>query len=190
MKKLFLSAMIIAFFASGFWACNTVREWTQEQRQSLRQSLKAYREMMYLNDLNDTEFTIFTDQVVSALEAGYPVYTEFVSMPAVGDTVDMVVVETIVEALDTDARNMRHLYPYRQLTREGILPEGLTHEQRQSFYKCLAGKVNATYPTMTSFVQALISDTTSHSSIRKMQNQCANDLFNWTFTEVEVISAE
>ena len=48
-------------------------------------------------------------------------------MQGVDDTVDMVVVSTIVDELDADAHNMRHIYPYRALVAQGVLPAGLDH---------------------------------------------------------------
>ena len=46
--------------------------------------------MVYLDDLTDAEFVLFTDQVAGELEGTYPVYATFVEMPGVTDTVDMV----------------------------------------------------------------------------------------------------
>ncbi|MFR9251243.1 MAG: hypothetical protein ACLVK4_15720 [Alistipes shahii] len=73
---------------------------------------RSYRQMVYLDDLTDAEFVLFTDDVAGQLENSYPVYVEFVEMQGVDDTVDMVVVSTIVDELDADAHNMRHIYPY------------------------------------------------------------------------------
>ncbi len=101
-------------------------------------------------------------------------------------TVRMFVVTTIVEELDADARNMRHLYPYRYLVSQGMLPDGLTHDQQTEFYKCLAQKVNGHYNTMNQFFNAILADTTDNSQLAQFQRQCANDLFNWV-VEVEEV---
>ena len=40
---------------------------------------------------------------------------------------------------------------------------------------------------MTQFFNAVLADTTDTSRIRQMELQCANDLFDWTVTEVDII---
>lgn len=187
MKKNLLYASLFVLAAAGFVGCSQPQEWNQEQRAAMRESLRNYRQMVYLDDLNDTEFTLFTDQVAGTLEGAYPVYESFVAMPGIVDTVHMVVVTAIVDELNTDARNIRHIYPYNYLVAQGILPAGLNHDQQHAFYKCLAGKINATCTTMEQFFNAILSDTTSTSQIRQMESQCANDLFSWTVTEIEIV---
>ena len=142
--------------------------------------------MVYLDDLTDAEFVLFTDDVAGQLENSYPVYVEFVKMQGVDDTVDMVVVSTIVEELNADAHNMRHIYPYRDLVAQGVLPAGLDRSQQKSFYECFAGKVNDAYETTDQFFNAILADTTDQSQIRRMESQCANDLFSWVVTEVDI----
>lgn len=187
MKKILLCVPLLAMFAAGFFGCSQQRQWNHEQRKAMREALRSYRQMVYLDDLNDAEFVLFTDQVAGMLENAYPVYATFVEMPGVTDTVDMVVVTAIVDELDADARNMRHIYPYNYLVAQGVLPAGLDHEQQKAFYTCFAGKVNATYVTMDQFFNAILADTSDMSQIRQMESQCANDLFSWVVTEVDVI---
>lgn len=187
MKKLLLSLPLLGLFAIGFGSCSQQREWNHEQRKAMREALKDYRQMVYLNDLTDPEFIVFTDSVTGDLEAAYPVYTEFIEMQGVDDTIDMVVVTTIVEQLNADAHNMRHIFPYEMLVSQGVLPAGLDHGQQRAFYKCLAGKVNATYWSVDQFFRAIWADTTDLSQIRQLECQCANDLFDWTVTEVEMV---
>ena len=123
----------------------------------------AYTEPDNIDDLTDAEFVLFTDQVAGELEGTYPVYATFVEMPGVTDTVDMVVVTTIVDELNADARNMRHIFPYNYLVAQGVLPAGLDHDQQKAFYNCFAGKVNDTYDTMSQFFNAILADTTDMS---------------------------
>ena len=103
------------------------------------------------------------------------------------DTVQVYVVTTIVDQLNTDARNMRHLFPYNSLVANNILPSGLDRVQQNAFYRCLAQRVNNTFPTVDSFVNAVISDTTSMSTITTLEQQCANDLFGWQVDIVEIV---
>ena len=143
MKKMLLCIPVLGLFFMGFAGCSQQREWNHEQRKAMREALDAYRQMVYLNDLTDPEFVVFTDSVAGQLENEYPVYTEFIEMQGVDDTIDMVVVTTIVQQLNADAHNMRHIFPYNTLVMQGVLPAGLDLGQQRSFYKCQAVKLHA-----------------------------------------------
>ena len=186
MKKLLLCLPLLALLAAGFSGCSKQRQWNQDQRKAMREALRSYRQMVYLDDLTDAEFVLFSDQVAGNLENAYPVYVEFIQMEGVDDTVDMVVVTQIVDELNADARNMRHLFPYNVLVAQGMLPEGLDHNQLKSFYSCFASKVNDTYSTMGEFFNAILADTTDLSQISQIESQCANDLFDWEVTEIDI----
>lgn len=186
MKKLLLCLPLLALLAAGFSGCSKQRQWNQDQRKAMREALRSYRQMVYLDDLTDAEFVLFSDQVAGDLENAYPVYVEFIQMEGVDDTVDMVVVTQIVDELNADARNMRHLFPYNVLVAQGMLPEGLDHNQLKSFYSCFASKVNDTYSTMGEFFNAILADTTDLSQISQIESQCANDLFDWEVTEIDI----
>lgn len=187
MKRFLLSLFVAMVVLGGFISCSQQRQWNREQRQALRQMLREYRQMVYLNNLTDAEYMLFADQVAADIEQDYPIYTTFIEMPAVNDTVQVYVVTTIVEQLNTDARNMRHIFPYNYLVASNILPSGLDRVQQNAFYRCLAQKVNNTYPNVASFVDAVIADTTSMATINQLQQQCANDLFGWQVDIVEIV---
>ena len=189
MKKILLCVSLLAVFAAGFAGCSQRREWNREERKAMRDALRSYRQMIYLDDLTDSEFVLFSDGVAGELENAYPVYTTFIQMPGVNDTVDMFVVTTIVEELDADAHNMRHIFPYDYLVGQGVLPAGLDRSQQKAFYTGLAGKVNATYSTMEQFFNAVLADTTDLSQLRRLEGQCADELFDWTVTEIDVIES-
>lgn len=186
MKKLLLCLPLLALFAAAFPGCSKQRQWNHDQRKAMREALRDYRKMVYLDDLTDAEFVLFTDQVAGTLENAYPVYVEFIQMEGVDDTVDMVVVTEIVDELNADARNMRHIFPYNLLVAQGVLPAGLDHEQQRAFYNCFAQQVNDTYQTMGQFFNAILADTTDMSQISQLQSQCANDLFQWVVTEIDI----
>lgn len=189
MKKILLSVTLLAIFAAGFVGCSQRREWNHEQRKAMREALRNYRQMVYLDDLTDAEFMQFTSDAADTLESAYPVYTTFIEMPGVTDTIDMVVVTMIVDELDADAHNMRHIFPYNYLVAQGVLPAGLDHEQQRAFYRCFAGKINSVYNSTYEFFNAVVADTTDMSQIRQIENQCANDLFGWVITEVDVMES-
>lgn len=182
-KKLLLIISLAALFCS----CSKQREWNREQRQQMRQDLRTYRDMVYLTDLNDVEWELFADDVAVALENDYPVYATFIEMPSVEDTVTMVVVETVVTQLDADAHNMRHLFPYRQLVAEGILPDGMSHQQIKSYYTCLAKKVDNYYNSMEQFFGTILMGNLDTTRIGTFQRQCAADFESVVVTEIDVI---
>ena len=186
MKQLLLCLPLLALFAAAFPGCSKQRQWNHDQRKAMREALRDYRKMVYLDDLTDAEFVLFTDQVAGTLENAYPVYVEFIQMEGVDDTVDMVVVTEIVDELNADARNMRHIFPYNLLVAQGVLPAGLDHDQQRAFYNCFAQKVNDTYQTMGQFFNAILADTTDMSQLSQLQSQCANDLFQWVVTEIDI----
>lgn len=186
MKRILLTVSVAALSILSIAGCSQQAKWNRQERQAMRNLLRDYREMVYLNDLTDAEYMLFSDNVAANIEEDYPVYTTFIQMPGVNDTVQVYVVTTIVEELDTDARNMRHIYPYQYLVGNNILPSGLDRSQQNAFYNCLSQKVNNTYPTVNAFVNAVMNDTTSTSQISRLQQQCAADLFDWTVEVIEV----
>ncbi len=178
MKKIYSAILVIAIFCS-LASCSQPKEWTQLQRAEFISSLDDYREMIYLNDLNDAEFVVFTGDLSSDIEQAYPAYTQFIMMPSLSDTLDMWVVTTIVDQIDADAANMRHLYPYHTLVMQGILPAGLDHAARLNFYNCFADKVNAYFESLEAFFYDVITNSIDPNIITKMQNDCASDLFGY-----------
>ena len=186
MRKFLLSLSTVVVVLGGFLGCSQQKQWNREQRQALRQMLREYRDIVYLENLTEAEYMLFADEVAAAIEQSYPVYTTFIEMPAVNDTVQVYVVTTIVDQLNADVRNMRHLFPYNSLVQANVLPSGLDRVQQNAFYKCLAQKVNYTYPDVESFVNAMLSDTTSMSTINQLQQQCAADLFGWEIDIIEI----
>ena len=186
MKKFILSFAVVALTLGGLFACGEQTKWNREERQAMRNLLRDYRKMIYLNNLTEAEYMLFTDQVLAAVEEDYPVYTTFIEMPAVNDTVQVYVVTTIVEQLNADAANMRHIYPYRDLVAANILPDGLTRGQQNAFYQCFANAVDNTYSNAEQLVNAIVADTVQTSQIAQMQSNCANELFGWTVEIIEV----
>ncbi len=189
MKKI-LHYLVVAITIIAAASCSKQAKWNHEQKEALRNALKTYREMIYLQDLTEPEFMVFTDDVAGDIEGAYPVYASFVQLPAVDDTLDMFVVTAIVEQLNENASNMRHIYPYHTLVKQGILPDKLTHDERHAFYKCLAEKVNNYYTSVNEFLSDVLkSDTDAQTQIGKFQSECANDLFDWVIevSEVDII---
>lgn len=180
----------VAALALSFVSCSQPTEWNTTQRAAFRELMNDYREMVYLENLDNTEFVIFSNDVANDIEMTYPNYAQFVAMPAVNDTVDVWVVTTIVSDLNENAHNMRYLYPYESLVKSGMLPKDLTSEQKFSFYNCFAQKVNNTFRGLDSFVNAMINNDIEPNIITKMQSDCAQDLFAWEVSEVVEIEEQ
>lgn len=178
MKKSLLFIMVIAATAA-ITSCSAEHKWGEKERKELRQELRAYRDMAYLDNLAEIEFDTFSGDVVEAIEIDYPVYTTFVELPGRGDTVEVYVVSTIVERLNANPHNMRNIYPYPYLVAEGILPDGLNHQAQRAFYDCLSHKVRRYYPSTEAFFDAIINSDTTPQAIVDMQTSCAADLFDW-----------
>ena len=68
MKKILLCVPLLAIFAAGFFGCSQQRQWNHEQRKAMREALRSYRQMVYLDDLNDAEFVLFSDEVAGQLD--------------------------------------------------------------------------------------------------------------------------
>jgi len=186
MKKFLLSFAVVALIFGGLFACGEQTKWSREERQAMRNLLRDYRRMVYLNNLTEAEYMLFADQVLASVEEDYPVYTTFIEMPGMNDTVQVYVVTTIVEQLAADASNMRHIYPYRDLVAANVLPDGLNRAQQNAFYQCFANAVDNTYSNVGQLLNAIVADTVQTSQIAQMQSACANDLFGWTVEIREV----
>ncbi|MBR5139003.1 MAG: hypothetical protein IKV12_05585 [Alistipes sp.] len=189
MKKILLSISLI-LAAAAIVGCSQQAKWDHHQKQAMRENLRQYRDMIYLEDLTEPEFIIFTDSVTGNIEEVYPVYATFMQIPNVDDTIDMFVITTIVEELNEDAHNMRHIFPYRYLVSQGMLPDKLSHEQQRAFYNCLAQKVNNNFASVEQFLNAILADTSANSQITQFQRECANELFNWVIEVDEVITTQ
>ncbi len=171
MSKKCLLYGLLALMAVG---CTQQGRWNREQRREMRQNLQDYRDMVYLDNMTDAEYVIFTDNVAEDLESMYPSYVTFVSMPGVNDTVQAVIVTTIVSDLKANHRNMRHIFPYRDLTDAGVLPTGMHRDQLTSFYDCLARKINDYYGGYDSFLYAMMNYTVDDDLIYGYQQECAS----------------
>jgi hypothetical protein len=188
MRKILLSiTMLLSIVAMT--SCSQKAKWNHKQKQAMREALREYRDMVYLQDLTEPEFVIFTDGVAFAIEEAYPVYTTFIELPGRGDTVEVYVVSTIVEELKANPHNMRNIYPYPMLVEEGILPAGLNHQAQRAFYDCFSRKVKQYYPSTLAFFNAVVGNDASQATLADMQMQCAADLFDWVIevTEVDVV---
>ena len=147
--------------------------WNEMQRKEARQMLHQWRDMVYLRNMDEMEFATFADEVTDILEEQYPSYVEFIEMPMVGDSVEVVVVATIVKDIKANAHNMRYLFPYPTLVSAGVLPEGLTPHQQKEYYMCLANSVDNVFGSVQSFVWGAINSSLDDMAIAYMLRDCA-----------------
>lgn len=190
MKKSLLTAVaIVAVLLSG--GCSKEQRWGEKEREELRRELRAYRDMVYLDNLADAEFALFSGDVVEAIEVDYPVYTTFVELPGRGDTVEVYVVSTIVEELNTNPHNLRNIFPYPQLVADGILPAGLNHQAQRAFYDCLSRKIKRAFPSTAAFFDAIVEGNQAGATlVANLALQCAADLFDWGVEVDETVVIE
>ncbi len=184
-KILLFLTVAIAALAAG---CSQSREWTREQRREMKENLRQYRNMVYLENMNDSEFGLFTDDVAASLEVMYPVYATFIAVPNVNDTITAVVVTTIVSDINADARNMRYLFPYENLVADSILPAGMSHKQLRAYYKCVADQINANYNSLASFLNAYESNRIDTTVMGQSLRYCAGSDVLITVEETEIIT--
>lgn len=179
MKKIIYTLSILTIAIAVFACTTTNSTWTREQRATIHRALQQYRDMVYLEELTDAEFYIFSDNATDVIEESYPNFTEIMEMPLFADSIGVIVNTIIVEQLDADGANIRHIYPYRELKKEQRLPRKLSRKEQRSFYKCLARKINAEYSDFGAFFNAVLADTTDTSQIATFEAECAKSLFDW-----------
>lgn len=154
-------------------SCSPQRKWNEEQRREAREMLREWREIAYLNALTEAEFDLFSAEVADVLEERWPSWVEFIEMPMVGDSVEVVVVATIVNDIKANASNMRRLFPYETLVSAGVLPEGLTAHQQKEYYMCLANGVTNVFGSVQNFVWGAINSSLDDVVIAHMLRDCA-----------------
>lgn len=184
MKKIVLMLIVVATVCG---CKNSNRKWTEEQRREAKQMLELYRDLVYLQDLTEAEYLLFADDVVDTLQAEFPSYVTFVAMPAVNDTIETYVVATIVEEIQADRRNMRHVFPYQHLVKNNILPEGMPREQIHEFYDCLAQHVNSYFGSYQAFVYGALNSLLDDVAIVNFQQKCAAPY--WSEETITVIES-
>ena len=189
MKKSLLF-FAIAMGVVALVGCTERKGWSHDDRKAVREEIDAYRDMVYLEDLEVVEFDDFSGDVIEAIEIDYPTYALYYELPGRGDTLDVYVVSTIVERLDTDPHNLRHIFPYSWLVAEGVLPAGLDKQAQRAFYDCLSQKVKRQYHTSRRFLYALMNDPNAGNVILQMQNDCAMELFDWGVEVDEVVEID
>ncbi len=189
MKKSLLF-FAIAMGVVALVGCTEKRGWNHDDRKAVRNEIDNYRDMVYLEDLEVVEFDDFSGDVIEAIEIDYPTYALYYELPGRGDTLDVYVVSTIVERLDTDPHNLRHIFPYSWLVAEGVLPAGLDKQAQRAFYDCLSQKVKRQYHTSRRFLYALMNDPNAGNAVMQMQNDCAMELFDWGMEVDETVVVE
>lgn len=173
-----------------FTSCGGRKGWNEMQRKEARQMLRQWRDMVYLRNMDEMEFATFANEVTDILEEQYPSYVEFIEMPMMGDSVEVVVVAAIVADIKADAKNMRYLFPYNELVRKQVLPKGLSEEQKGEFYACFAQKVNSFYGSVQTFVWDVINSVADDVVTMRMLRGCAVPYWDIDVTIVEEWSGD
>lgn len=166
-------------------SCTAKQKWNEEQRREARQMIREWREIAYLNALSEAEFTLFAGEVADLLEAEWPNYVEFIEMPMVGDSVEMVIITTIAGELKATPERMRNIFPYGRLVDMEILPAALSVAHQESFYRCFTEKVNTLYGSLQRFVWDAIYSRLDDAIILRLMRQCASPYWDVDMVIVE-----
>lgn len=153
--------------------CSHKEKWTEKERKEAREMLRDWRNIAYLNALSEAEFEVFSAEVADLLEARWPSYVEFIEMPMVGDSVEVVVVATIVDDIKANAHNMRYIFPYEHLVSVGVLPAGMTAHQQKEYYMCIANGVDNLFGSVQNFVWGAINSSLDDVVIAHLLRDCA-----------------
>ena len=185
--KKIIVALVVLLAGSCLWlsSCTRKQRWNEEQRREAREMIREWREIAYLNSLSEAEFTLFAGEIADLLEAEWPNYVEFIEMPMVGDSVEMVIVTTIAGELKATPERMHYIFPYGRLVDMEILPAGLPVGQQEAFYRCFTEKVNALYGSMQRFVWDAVYSRLDDAIILRLMRQCASP--SW---EVDMVIVE
>lgn len=181
-----LATAVVVLSTLTLGSCGNKHRWNEQQRREAREMIRQWREITYLNALSEAEFELFTTNVTDLLEAEWPSYVEFIEMPMVGDSVEMVVVAAIVTEIKASPERLQRIFSYPELIDSDILPEGLNKQQLHNFYKCFADKVNMTYGSMHQFVWDAIYSQLDDRLIAQMMRQCAAPFWDVSMTIVEI----
>lgn len=159
--------------STALTSCSQAKRWTDEERRATREMIRDWQKIVYLNELSEEEFALFRSQVVDHLERQYPVYAEFIEMPMVGDSVEMVILATIVTEIKASPTKMRHIFPYAYLVGQGYLPSGMDRHKQDEFYRCFADCVNRNYGSIQQFVWDAFNYELDDILIENMMERCA-----------------
>lgn len=186
-KAVILSLTAI-FILSIMWltSCGN-RGWSAQQRKEAHEMLRQWREIAYLGDLTEEEFALFANNVTDLLEQEYPSYVEFIEMPMVGDSVEMVVIAAIVTDIKASPDRLRHIFGYNELVEAKILPANMSPRLQKDFYHCFAERVNMTYGSMQQFVWDAIYSQLDDVVIAQMMRRCAAPFWD---IEMDVVVIE
>ena len=108
-------------------------------------------------------------------------------MPARGDSVEMVVVATIVTDLKASPDRLRHIFSYEELVDMGILPANMNARAQKEFYRCFAERVNMVYGSMQQFVWDALYSRLDEELIVQMMRRCAAPYWD---VEMDVVVVE
>lgn len=172
MKRILLG--LLCFFVVT--SCTHTANWTPQQKDEFKEHIKAVRGLAYANNMTVEEFEKYANDVAASVQSTYPDYSVFMNMPGVEDTIAVFAVTQFAYDVDSDYRNLRNLYPYHQLVKDGVLPEGVTKEAKEAFYACLAAKIRGEYESIGFFLGALSFNDKANQQAIIFQQQCAMEL--------------
>lgn len=169
MKKIITLLAVVAFVVS----CSQSRKWTDKEREDVRKTLRDYRDRSAIRHMEAANYGNLEQCVLTTIEGTYPDYNKYDQLPAKEDTLNAAMVSCVGFSIGDNFENLPLLFPPTQLQQAGILPAGLTEEQIQAFYTCLAAKVKELYVTPQQFTVALFVQPGVPTELADAMQQCA-----------------
>lgn len=169
-----MKRIIIAFCLNVFMlSCSNSAQWSEQEIYDFKQHLKSVSSLDYLKAMSEKELEDLTIDLAKAIRVHNPKYQQFIELPSAKDTITTYVISFMSYYLDSGARTLRSLYPYRDLVREGILPTGMSDSSKAAFYLCLENKLRARYKSMEFFLGALSYGQGAATQAQEYIKECA-----------------
>lgn len=154
MRKFILILSALALVIS----CGQTRKWSDTDRESVRKMIREYRDQSAIRYMEDANYQVLEDSVMTAVELKYPDFRAFGSLPSQNDTLKTVVIDGMGYTIGPDFERLPLLFPYEQMVSEGILPADLTEAQVNQFYTVFTEKVKELYNTPYMFTVAILQE--------------------------------
>lgn len=175
MKRQILLSLVVVATVVSLSSCNSGK-WTTENQLVITEYLQPLQDGGFIADMTEEEYGDLEECVVTKVMAQHPNYNKFNEMPGKNDTIYNVMINCTAEFIGEDYHNLRRMFPYGELVKAGILPDGMTSAMKDKFYTCVAEKINVNFASATEFLQALAGDYAAQGVINQFFVDCATEM--------------
>lgn len=175
MKRQFLLSLAVTATLFSLSSCNSGK-WTAENQMVITEYLQPLKDGGFIADMTEEEYGNLEECVVTKVMAQHPNYNKFNEMPGKNDTIYNVMINCTADFIGEDYHNLRRMFPYGEMVKAGILPDGMSSEMKDKFYSCVATKINANFASATEFLQALAGDYAAQGIINQFFVDCAKEM--------------